>query len=1179
MKLDEISVGDEIAGIEANELVTIKSHEMVGETCAEITFQTASGMTSSRLLYKEDEAKLTREVAKRLLSFTADPHDFRLASEALRIQLGYLFDPYVAVNTSNIRPLPHQITAVYEAMLTRQPLRFLLADDPGAGKTIMTGLLVKELIIRGDVAKCLIVAPGGLVEQWQDELDQKFNLSFDILTNDGLEASRSGNWFMEHDFCLARLDKLSRNEDVQEKLRAVDWDLVIVDEAHKMSATYFGNEFKPTKRFKLGRLLSENTRQLLLLTATPHNGKEEDFQLFLSLIDGDRFEGRARGTAHTVDSSDIMRRMVKENLVTMEGKPLFPHRHAYTLPFKLSDKEAALYESVTRYVREEFNRAEQLEEGRRGTVGFALTILQRRLASSPEAIYQSLKRRKERLEKRVREEKLLQRGIDVRLADSPVLPGYDPEDIDDLDDEMASDFEATEEKVVDLATTAMTIAELETEILTLKKLEGEAAAVLRSGEDMKWVKLAEVLSDSDLMFDPAGNRRKLVIFTEHKDTLTYLYRKLVATLGSEESVVTVHGGTPRDQRRAIQESFTNDPKVLIFLATDAASEGINLQRAHLMVNYDLPWNPNRLEQRFGRIHRIGQREDCHLWNLIAEETREADVFLRLLQKIEQECLALNGAVFDVLGQLFKETSLKDLVLRAVKKADDPSTKAYLNEIVDTELKHENIQELIDARSLGDDGLSDTHIRDLCDMMERAQVQKLQPHHVGSFFEAAFAKFGGELKPREAGRFEIRNVPAEIRRRDRFVGRGAPVLKSYERVTFRKDRVQIDGKPPAALVAPGHPILESVISLTLEANRDLLRQGAVLIDPNNRTDEPRLLFYILSDVTDDRAASRNSSEKHILSRRLQFVELTQSGEVHHAGSAPYLDYECATEGDKVAIEAATEAPWLLDDLEGKAKKYAIRELVPEHLGEVRQRREHLLDKTRDQVHERLKREIAHWDSRATELELKERAGKAPKKLNSEIARRRSIVLAERLKTRMEEIEQEKQIAALPPIIAGGALILPEALIRKKAKVPTTSAVIREDPPVYGAPSRIEDTKTSELLAMKAVMDHERSLGNDPKDIGHENRGYDIESRDGETGSLRFIEVKGRHPSAQQITITRNELFCALNNPEQWLLAYVEVADGKAGSPIYVANPFGDDGLPFSASTFNVQIADLRNSDKP
>lgn len=1170
MKIDEIKVGDQIAGIEAGEMVTIKSHELIGESCAEITYQTASGKTDSRLLFREDETKISCSESKRPLSFSADPYEFRLASEALRIQLGYLFDPYLAVSTSNIQPLPHQITAVYDAMLGRQPLRYVLADDPGAGKTIMTGLLIKELVIRGDVAKCLIVAPGGLVEQWQDELDQKFSLPFDIMTNDALESSRTGNWFVEHDFCLCRLDKLSRNEDVQEKLKAVDWDLVIVDEAHKMSATYFGNEFKATKRFKLGKLLSENTRQLLLLTATPHNGKEQDFQLFLSLIDGDRFEGRIRDTAHTQDVTDIMRRMVKEKLVTMEGKPLFPKRYAYTLPFKLSDEEAALYESVTRYVREEFNRADNLEKGRRGTVGFALTILQRRLASSPEAIHQSLQRRRERLQKRLREEKLLKRGAEARIELTP-LPTMDDEALDNLEDGPESELEAAEERVVDLATTAMTIEELEKEIITLGELEREANVVLESGNDTKWVKLAEAL-EGDIMFDPNGNHRKIIIFTEHRDTLRYLERRLTSLFRSEKAVVTIHGQTPRDQRRAIQESFTSDPEVVVFLATDAAGEGINLQRAHLMVNYDLPWNPNRLEQRFGRIHRIGQREDCHLWNLIAEETREADVFLRLLQKLEQECASLNGAVFDVLGEMFQSKSLKDLLIEAVRRSDDPSTKEYLNQIVESEFEHENLQELINERSLGTEAMSDSRIRDLCDMMERAQVCKLQPHHVGSFFEAAFQKFGGRLIQKESNRYEIRNVPVEIRRRDRVIGRGAPVLKAYERVTFYKDLVHLDGKPPAAMIAPGHPLLDSLLDLVLESNRDLLRQGAIFIDPCNRTKEPRLLFYVLSDVTDGRLARKGSSDKRLLSQRLQFVEITQSGELHHAGYAPYLDYEAPSEEDSVKIQTVIDSDWLGGDLENQARRYAISQLVPDHLKEVRTRREHFLDKTRDQVYSRLKREIAHWDNRAAELEVKERAGKSPGKLNSNTARRRRDEFSERLKTRLLEIEQEKQISALPPLIVGGALVIPEHLVRDKVIPPddTNTAKLKEGPPEFGY--GVRNTAESELLAMESVMNYERSLGNEPVDVSAENRGYDIESRDGKTSALRFLEVKGRHPSAKQIILTRNELICALNNPEQWILAYVAVANGKAELPVYSHRTF-QDGVPFDAATFKVDIANL------
>jgi superfamily II DNA or RNA helicase len=387
----------------------------------------------------------------------------------------------------------------------------------------MTGLLIKELIIRGDVAKCLIVAPGSLVEQWQDELDQKFNLAFDIMTNDAIQASRTGNWFLEHNLCICRLDKLSRSEELQERLKQIDWDLVVVDEAHKMSASFFSSEVRYTKRFRLGQLLSEHTRQFLLLTATPHNGKEEDFQLFMSLIDGDRFEGRYRDGVHTADCSDLMRRMVKENLVTMEGKPLFPERFAYTVSFPLSPEEAALYAKVTNYVREEFNRADRLDsERRRGMVGFALTILQRRLASSPEAIFQSLRRRRERLEERLREEKLLRRGRVAAKQEIDIQTDIDVEDMEDLEDAPEQEIEQAEEQVVDLATAARTIAELEAEIQILKDLESDAGKLRRSRKDTKWTKLSETLQNNPEMFDASGNRRKLVIFTEQRDTLNYL---------------------------------------------------------------------------------------------------------------------------------------------------------------------------------------------------------------------------------------------------------------------------------------------------------------------------------------------------------------------------------------------------------------------------------------------------------------------------------------------------------------------------------------------------------------------------------------------------------------------------------------------------------------------------------
>ena len=381
-KLEQLTPNAAIRGVLPNQLVTIVSVNWFGSDALELTYKDSAGRVANELLYRHDELRLELVEAGRPWSFDGDGALFRLVAEAHRIRLAHLFDPVLAVHTSLVDPLPHQITAVYEEMLPRQPLRFLLADDPGAGKTIMAGLLIKELIARGDLKRCLIVCPGSLAEQWQDELSRRFHLPFDILTNDKFEAARTGNWFLETNLAIARLDKLSRNEDVQQKLSAPDcrYDLIVCDEAHKLSATFFGGEVKFTKRYRLGQLLSGITRHFLLMTATPHNGKEEDFQLFLALLDGDRFEGKFRDGVHQVEVSDLMRRMVKENLLKFDGRPLFPERIAYTVPYKLSDAEARLYREVTDYVRQEFNRAEALENDKRaGTVGFALTILQRRL--------------------------------------------------------------------------------------------------------------------------------------------------------------------------------------------------------------------------------------------------------------------------------------------------------------------------------------------------------------------------------------------------------------------------------------------------------------------------------------------------------------------------------------------------------------------------------------------------------------------------------------------------------------------------------------------------------------------------------------------------------------------------------------------------------------------------------
>ncbi len=755
-RLEDITIGSSITGITGNQQVSIVAVKWHGTNAMTVTFKNSAGNVAEQILYREDEERINVEDGSLPWSFDADANMLRLTSEAYRIHLAHIFDPYLAVHTSAIEPLPHQISAVYQEMLPRLPLRYILADDPGAGKTIMTGLFLKELLVRGDLKRCMIVSPGNLAEQWQDELFRKFNLRFEILTNDRIESSVTGNVFTEANLCIVRLDKLSRNEDIQAKLRVTDWDLIVCDEAHKMSATVWGGEIKYTKRFQLGRLLSSITRHFLLLTATPHNGKEEDFQLFMSLIDQDRFEGVVRSGSQAVDVTDVMRRLVKEDLLKFDGTPLFPERIAYTVNYDLSPKEAALYTAVTDYVQEEFNRADQLNNERKTTVGFALTILQRRLASSPEAIYQSIKRRRERLENRLAEERLGKRAAEYSFQN------YDDYDDDDLP---SSELEDTEEMVVDQATAAQTIAELELEITTLKKLERMANDVRQSGEDRKWDELSKLLQDNSNMFGNDGMREKLIIFTEHKDTLQYLTDKIRSLLGNEEAVVNIHGGILRDERRKVEELFRQDKEVRILIATDAAGEGINLQRAHLMVNYDLPWNPNRLEQRFGRIHRIGQTEVCHLWNLVSQETREGMVFQRLFEKLEQERESLRGKVFDVLGKLtFNNKSLKDLLIEAVRYNNQEDVRKRLYEVVDHSLDRETLQKLLDENALTEDAMDVSQVTSIREDMERMEAHRLQPHFIEAFFIEAFQNVGGKIRPREKGRYEITTVPFAVRNR-------------------------------------------------------------------------------------------------------------------------------------------------------------------------------------------------------------------------------------------------------------------------------------------------------------------------------------------------------------------------------------------------------------------------------
>lgn len=1155
-KLEEITVGSSVLGIAGNEPVSIVAVQGYGTNVIEITYKNSKGVPGTQLLYRDDEGSIIVQDNSLPWSFDADGGQMRLASEAYRISLAHLFDPYLAVHTSSVEPLPHQISAVYQEMLPRLPLRYVLADDPGAGKTIMTGLFIKELIARGDLKRCLIVSPGSLAEQWQDELFQKFHLRFEILTNDRMESAASGNIFTEVDLCICRLDKLARNDSLQEKLKVSEWDLIVCDEAHKMSATIWGGEVKYTKRFQLGRLLSNITRNFLLLTATPHNGKEDDFHLFLSLIDPERFEGTHGNTQQAVDVSDVMRRLVKEELLKFDGKPLFPERIAYTVNYDLSPLEAQLYTAVTEYVQEEFNRADKLNNERKTTVGFALTILQRRLASSPEAIYQSLRRRRERLEHRLAEERLGKRAADYA----------DLGDDFDEDDFAPEEQEELEEKVVDHASAAATIAELEAEIRTLKRLEAMANKVRVSGIDRKWEELSLLLQDNESMFGADGQREKLIIFTEHKDTLNYLTEKIRSLLGSDEAVVTIHGGMVRDERRKVEELFKQDKGVRILIATDAAGEGINLQRAHLMINYDLPWNPNRLEQRFGRIHRIGQTEVCHLWNLVAQETREGFVFQRLFQKLEEERQALGGKVFDILGKMtFDNKSLRDLLIEAVRYGNDSKVKDRLNQVVDSSLDQGALRKLIEERALTDDVMDVHAVMEIKEDIERIEAHKLQPHFIEAFFVEAFRSVGGKIRQRESGRYEITSVPYAVRNRDMQIGYGEPVLHRYERVCFDKIYCNVQGQPPAALICPGHPLLEATIDLVRERNVDVMKRGAIFVDDNDYSQDARLLFYI-EDAVQDGIILKDGNRRTV-SKHIHFVEIKEDGTASNAGYAPYLDYRAAEDAEYAAVrDWLKNQQWLCSGVEDRAKGYAIEQLIPSHFAEVKNRKETMLNKTAKAVKDRMTAEIQYWDYRSIELQQKEAAGKVNAKLNSRLAARRAEELESRMQARLAEIEKERRISPMPPVISGGALIIPKGLLHRLMGT--------SEPSLFGQ----DDRQSIEYAAMNAVMQIETQLGYRPKDVSAAKCGYDVESfipedmrRRLEAYRLRFIEVKGRAKGATTVTVSKNEILTALNKQDEFILAIVEV-DGQNTHTIYLKHPFKN-APDFTATSVNYDIQDL------
>jgi len=1184
MRLEEITKGLMVTGLLPDRIATVVAVDQVSADVFNVVYK-CEGNLGERQVFRADEASLS--VAEKNLpwTFDASSEDFKRALEALRIRLGCRFDPMMAIHSSDVMPLPHQISAVYECMLPISPLRYVLADDPGAGKTVMAGLLIKELLMRADASRVLIVSPGSLTEQWQSELSKKFTIDFRIFSNQAQEESPSGNFFRDEDLVIARLDQLSRSEELQERLRqAPEWDLIVIDEAHKLSAHAGGEKINKTQRYRLGELLGSITRHFLLMTATPHNGKDADFQAWLALLDPDRFYGigSANGGPIEVDST-IMRRLVKEKLLTFEGKRLFPPREAVTINYNLTGDEESLYKAVTDYVVHGWNQAQRIANPQQRTcIGFALTMLQRRLASSPEAIYQSLRRRHERLQERLDEVRRLEAsGALPRVAEfvAPLamqeLPDLNDFDDDDLPDDEA---EAAANGLVDNETAALNAEDLQEEVDTLSRLETQAAAICTPADgvvkDVKWSKLSELLQDRDYMFDRNGQRRKIIIFTEHRDTLNYLLRRCGDVLGNPAAVKAIHGGTHREVRAEIQDQFNYNPDVQVLIATDAAGEGVNLhQNCALMVNYDLPWNPCRLEQRFGRIHRIGQTEKCFLWNLVAVNTREGQVFQRLFEKIQEQREALHHDVFDILGTAFSDMSLRDMLIRAIVDGESAETRNWANEQVDTALDTVHLRQILDQNAIVNQAMTPESIYKIREEMERAQAKKLQPCYVREFFLSAMQHFGASVNRKPQQRYEIPHVPAVIRNAVKAANPRAPVSDKYEYVCFDRDHIRPAGtNRTAAFIHAGHPLIRAITDLTLADSRGILKAGTVMVDPSDEGTEPSLLFMIDHTIT-----AGTDANKETLSREIQFVRMRENGTVERAGWAPHLDLEPASPAALALAAEVKNRSWISGDLEAKALAFATENVVTEHYETMKRRQLEHVDKVHNAVYTQLTKAINFYSRKLVELDAQSRRPDAPATLvpTMEKMRRKLDELRARLSERERKLTDEKHVVSEAPVVQGGIIVIPKGLLdRVENGVSPAQAAA---PAAFSADADVR--RQIELKAMEAVMAAERRLGFQPEDVSAQKCGWDVTSRrpapaaaggDG-TAILpdRLIEVKGKGKDSNIVTISHNEICTAVNLKEKFILAIVVVDGEQVEGPYYVKDWVDHEPEPGTASV-NYQL---------
>lgn len=1018
-------------------------------------------------------------------NFTGDPVKFALFAEAERINSAYQFDPLFAVNCSIVDPLPHQVEAVYKFLLPLPKIRFLLADDTGAGKTIMTGLLIKELMMRGLLERILVITPGGLTKQWQeDEMLAKFNIQFTLVNRSVF--SSDPNIFHTAPRIVTSIDFISR-EDVLNVAVNSHWDMIVIDEAHKLSAYDYGTKVYKSKRYTAAQMLSQQCEHLLLLTATPHRGRTDTFKKLLQLLDEDIFatdeiaSTRIKELEHNGINKFFIRRL-KEDMKNWQGKPLYKERFTQTVAYQLTPEEKELYDAVTAYLSK---KKEEASETKNIHVSLALTVMQRRLVSSIFAIKNTLFRRWTALQ-----------GIVDEVNKNPnlwsqrhKLDGFDidgVEDYDELDDEERDALEniLSDPRKFKLFTTAKSLQEIQEEAREVKRLFEMADSLYKKNqEEQKFKELQKMLISQNVI-----DGEKLVIFTEHRDTLIYLEERLSKSGGYK--VTTIHGGKSVDERRQAQWSFAT-PDTQILIATDAAGEGINLQFCRLLINWDIPWNPNRLEQRMGRIHRYGQKKDVLVFNMVASNTREGLVLERLLRKLDiiREGLG-DDRVYDVIQDVLEDVSLEE-IMNSVFSGHQTKLDDFLSQD-DDQIKAKFTQKIAEQREKLAHSVVD--YKDARILKEHSDEKRLQPIYIRLFFEKAFKHIGGEFTEIRQSIYKVDKLPDSlslILRKDHNIY--ADIIRQIQ-FCFDKqiflEYLNIGDLGRVHYINPSNPLFDSLIKVVRSQYREDMLKGTVLISPVDKKD--CFAFFVKSQITDNRP---NKNIDSIADERLMLIQKCDDGDFMVTSPAKFIDLHPPSMFAKpivppTVINNESVVQWSFNNItinqfeETKAHVIADSERRREYLETAFTR---VIMDIQIQIQE-LQGKVLLGDNKAQEKIIKKQ-----ERINELINKKDNRLLSLELMT---------QLSPKAPEVLGCAYI-----------VPLTQVEYQNE---YGM-SRDDEV---EAIAMDVSIKYEIEQGWRPEDVSKNNEGYDIRSTSREEFK-RYIEVKGRS-SEGGVMITENEM---------------------------------------------------------